>query len=252
MSPNWLCVDLSRSSPHQKPQIRHPPGDRRGREPDQFPRRSLSAACIAGHRGLQCHAPQADSHRASLAAIGQPPRCPASRVQPRSRQARRQGRQSQFLPRLAISAATGLQAFNPAYLVKMPESILLGLAGDLAAPLINRNAIKANYLNANAQQIQAVYEYERTLLNAYIEVYNQLTNIDNLENTYQLKTQEVTALTQSIDISSILFKSARADYMEVLLTQRDALRSKFELVDTKKQQFTAMVTAYQALGGGWR
>ena len=49
-----------------------------------------------------------------------------------------------------------------------------------------------------------------------------------------------------------LFRSARADYVEVLLTQRDALESRFELVETRKQQMNAMVNMYQALGGGWR
>ena len=38
------------------------------------------------------------------------------------------------------------------------------------APLINRNAIKATYYSANSKQIQAIYNYERTILNAYIEV----------------------------------------------------------------------------------
>mgnify|MGYP001301395310 CR=1 FL=1 len=85
----------------------------------------------------------------------------------------------------------------------------------------------------------------------YIEVANQLSNINNLQQSYTLRSQQVQALTQSIDISARLFKSARADYMEVLLTQRDALESKFELVETKKQQMVAMVNVYQALGGGW-
>jgi multidrug efflux system outer membrane protein len=40
--------------------------------------------------------------------------------------------------------------------------------------------------------------------------------------------------------------------MEVLLTQRDALDSRFELIETKKQQMNAMVTIFEALGGGWR
>ena len=39
--------------------------------------------------------------------------------------------------------------------------------------------------------------------------------------------------------------------VEVLLTQRDALESKFELVETRKQQMNAMVNVYKALGGGW-
>ncbi len=156
-----------------------------------------------------------------------------------------------FYPSLGISAGIGLQAFNPSYLIKTPESMLFSLAGDVAAPLINKNAIKATYYNANAKQTQAVYNYERTILNAYIEVANQLSMISNLENSYNLKAREVQALTQSVTISNNLFRSARADYMEVLLTQRDALESKFELIETKKQQMNAMVNIYQALGGGW-
>lgn len=158
---------------------------------------------------------------------------------------------ARFYPSLGMSAGIGLQAFNPSYLTKTPESLLYSLVGDITAPLINRNAIKASYYSANAKQLQAVYAYERTILNAYFEVTNQLSNLDNLEKSYGLKEQEVEALTQSIEISNTLFRSARADYMEVLLTQRDALESKFELVETKVKQMNAFVHIYRALGGGW-
>jgi multidrug efflux system outer membrane protein len=156
-----------------------------------------------------------------------------------------------FYPSLGLSAGLGLQAFNPTFLLQTPESLLLSLAGDITAPLVNRNAIKATYNSANARQIQAIYNYERTLLKAYIEVANQVSRISNLEKSYALKASQVQALNQSITISNTLFNSARADYMEVLLTQRDALESRFELIETKKQQMNAMVNVYQALGGGW-
>jgi outer membrane protein, multidrug efflux system len=67
-----------------------------------------------------------------------------------------------------------------------------------------------------------------------------------------LKQKQVVALTQSITISTNLFKSAKADYMEVLLTQRDAIEAKFDLVEIKQEQLSNMVSMYQALGGGWR
>jgi NodT family efflux transporter outer membrane factor (OMF) lipoprotein len=156
-----------------------------------------------------------------------------------------------FYPSLNILANVGLEAFDPTYLVSKPESMMYSLAGGFFGPLINRNAIKATYYSANAKQIQAVFNYERTILTAYIEVANQLSNIVNLKRSYELKDKQVQTLTESIDISSRLFKSARADYMEVLLTQRDAMESRFELVETKKQQMNAMVNIYQALGGGW-
>lgn len=157
---------------------------------------------------------------------------------------------ARFYPSLDLSAGVGLQAFNPLYIIK-PQSFLFSLAGELTAPLINRRAIKAAYYNANAKQIQAVYHYEQTVLGAYIEVANQLSKIHNLESSVNIKTKEVNALTKSIDISNDLFKYARADYMEVLLTQRDALESRFELVEKKVNQLKASVAVYRALGGGW-
>lgn len=157
-----------------------------------------------------------------------------------------------FYPSLSIDAALGVQSFSASRLATFPESMFYTLGAGLLQPLVNRNAIKAMYYTANAKQIQAVYAYEQTILTAYIEVANQLSNISNLEQSYNLQAQQVQALTQSTDISIQLFKSARADYMEVLLTQREALESKFELIETKKQQMNAVVNTYQALGGGWK
>lgn len=159
---------------------------------------------------------------------------------------------SRFYPSLGISANIGYQAFNPDYLLDTPASLIYSVAGDVMAPLVNRNAIKAAYKSANSKQIQAVFDYEQTVLKAYIEVTNQLSKIENLKKSYQLKSDEVAALNKSITISNRLFKNARAEYMEVLMTQRDALDSKFELVETKREQLTAVVNMYQALGGGWQ
>lgn len=159
---------------------------------------------------------------------------------------------AEFYPSFGISAAFGFQAFKPSYLVKLPESIIYSLAGDLAGPLINRNGIKAEFRNANMRQLQAMFTYEKTILNAYIEVSTQLSNIDNLEKKYALKSEQVDALNKSIDISNDLFRSARADYFEVLMTQRDALEAKLELIETKKKQLNAAVSVYQDLGGGWQ
>jgi outer membrane protein TolC len=69
---------------------------------------------------------------------------------------------AEFFP-FGISAGVGYNAFKTSFLFK---PLLYSLAGDLAAPLINRNAIKAEF-SANARQIQAMYNYERVILNAY-------------------------------------------------------------------------------------
>lgn len=157
-----------------------------------------------------------------------------------------------FYPSLSIDAGLGYQAFNPTHLIATPASLAYGAAANLTAPLLNRKAIEAQYRTANALQIQAVLHYEKTLLQAFTDVANQLALIDNLQKSYELREKQVEVLGRSVETSNVLFQSARADYGEVLLTRRESLEGEMTLVETKKQQLLAMVGVYQALGGGWR
>ena len=159
---------------------------------------------------------------------------------------------ARFYPSLSIEAGIGYEAFNPKHLLTTPESVFYNLAGNLTAPLLNRQGIKAEYFSANAEQLRAVFHYEQTVLRAFTEVANQLAKIQNLRDTYRLESQQVDTLTKAIEVSNVLFQSARADYMEVLLTRRDALESQMDLIETRLHQRHAMVNVYQALGGGWR
>jgi outer membrane protein TolC len=104
----------------------------------------------------------------------------------------------------------------------------------------------------NAKQKQAVVQFEQKLLNAYLEVSNWLNKIDNYHKAFALKKREVDILTQSINISNNLYNSGRADYMEVLLTQREALEATLELIKIKLVQMESKIQLYRALGGGWR
>lgn len=159
---------------------------------------------------------------------------------------------AEFYPSLDISATLGLQAFKPTYLLDMPESLVASILGDITAPLINKSAIRAEFKNADARQLQALYEYDKRILSAYLEVANQMAKVNNSQKVYEYKVAEANALTASIDIANELFKSARADYLEVLMTQRDAMDARLEVVEAKEKQLNAVVNIYKSLGGGWQ
>lgn len=157
-----------------------------------------------------------------------------------------------FYPSLNITASLGYQAFRPNLLFTTPESVAFTMVGNIVAPLINKAAIKAAFNTANAQQREAMYQYNKTVVNAFREVQTEMIRTKNLQQVYDLKINETNSLSESVGIAEELFRTGRATYLEVLYAQQNTLKAKLELMETKKRQLLSAVHFYKALGGGWR
>ena len=97
--------------------------------------------------------------------------------------------------------------------------------------------------------MQSVYNYQRVILNAFTEVTNRLSKVENYRKSIEIKKQQLESLVASVEAASRLFRSARADYVDLLFAQRDLNDARTVLVETKQQQLSAIVNT-QALGGG--
>ena len=157
---------------------------------------------------------------------------------------------TRFYPSLVLTGGVGLNAFNTKYLFVTPESLIYGVAGELVGPLINRKAIKADYLTANAEQLQAVYNYQRTILSAHIEVVNHLAMVENYGKSIETKRQQLISLEEAVGTATELNLRGQGEYLDVLLSQRDLMEARMVIIETKQQQLSAIINAYQALGGG--
>lgn len=82
---------------------------------------------------------------------------------------------------------------------------------------------------------------------------NRLAKVENYRGSVAIKLEQVKALEESVDVGTNLFQGARAEveYMDVLFAQRDILEARTVLIETKQQQLSVLVNAYQALGGGY-
>lgn len=156
---------------------------------------------------------------------------------------------ARFYPAFTITAGIGYEAFNPRYFFDI-NALVANAAGSLVAPLLNKAAIKADYMSANARQLQSLYDYQRTVVNAVTEVVNRVTAVENYRGSLELKRQQLQSLESSVEAATKLFQNARAEYIEVLFAQRDLLEARTMLIQTKREQLSAVVNAYQALGGG--
>ena len=150
----------------------------------------------------------------------------------------------EFLPSFNLSAAVGLNAFNPKYLVKLPESLIFSALGSLTAPLINKKAIQANFSQADALQIEALYNYDKALMTAYVEMSTLQSKITNLKQLRQFKQKQDEALMRAVSAAQKLYLNNRATYLEVIDSERGQLDCKMELIDTKLQQLSTLIDMY--------
>jgi len=160
--------------------------------------------------------------------------------------------QAAFFPSVNLGAAVGTQAFNPLFLARIPESFIYSLLGGLVAPLLNRAALEAQLQGTKALQREAMYNYHRTVLQAYVDVVTALIQRQATAKVLSLKKEQELAVAEMVDTADSLFRSGRANYLEVLLAQQNSLRIELELIESWRRQRIASVTLYRSLGGGWR
>lgn len=157
-----------------------------------------------------------------------------------------------FYPTLTLNANLGYQSFRAAFLFESPASIAYNVFGGLVTPLLNRRALKADLMAGKASQQEAYLNYEKTILQAFTEVYQLLKLGDNFQNRKGVKQEQVALLKQSVETSRTLFKSGRAGYLEMLTSQENYLRSQMELLEIYRLKNQNSVYLYKALGGGWK
>lgn len=158
--------------------------------------------------------------------------------------------QAALYPRFSITPGIGFQAFDPQYLFLTPASLAYNAIGNLITPLVNRNALKANFNASTASQILTLAEYQQAILNGFTEVVNELNRLDNLKKKAELRRSQSEMMNQAVETSRELYRSGRATYLEVLFSQQNALKTKLELVQISFRQQMSRIQLYRALGGG--
>ena len=105
---------------------------------------------------------------------------------------------------------------------------------------------------AKATQKSAYINYEKTIVKACTEVFEVMKLQDNYEMMQTLKSEEVAVLQKSIETSQALFSSGRANYLEIITSQKNYLQAQIELLDIHYNKTINKIQLYKALGGGWK
>ncbi|HLR37847.1 MAG TPA: TolC family protein [Chitinophagaceae bacterium] len=155
-----------------------------------------------------------------------------------------------FYPSLTITASAGLSSLAIDNWFT-GDAFLASIGAGLLAPIFNHRQIRTQYEVALTQKETALLNYKQTILNAGEDVANALTDYKNATEKIAIQTKQVDALQKATDYSQELLKYGLATYLQVLTARDQALNAELGIIDSRYQQLDAMVSLYQALGGGW-
>lgn len=126
------------------------------------------------------------------------------------------------------------------------------IGGDTSLPVFHGGRNVYQYKVAKAQWKQSVEEYKQTVVNAFSEVGNALTDIRYYEEIRVAQELQVKADREAAKLSRIRYEGGFSDYLEVLDAERRRFTSENSLAKTRGLQFIALAHLYRVLGGGWQ
>lgn len=156
-----------------------------------------------------------------------------------------------FYPQLTITGQGGASSLQLKNI--FDNSIFYNFVAGLTQPIFSQGQNKARLRTAQAQQKEAYYAFQQSLLTAGQEVTNALYSYQNAIAKQGSRTKQLEALTKAVDYTKELLRySSATNYTDVLTSEQSLLSAQLSGVNDRLQELQAIVNLYKALGGGWK
>ena len=153
-------------------------------------------------------------------------------------------------PKLSITGILGVASPQLSRLVA--SETFFGAAGPtLTGPLLNAQILGFQQEAAEAQTRQAVAQYEQAILVAFREVEDALVGVSTAREQAAAQERQVNALRSALRLANLRYKGGLANYLDVLIAQRNLFEAELALAATRRLHLVSIVQLYKALGGGW-
>lgn len=153
-------------------------------------------------------------------------------------------------PKLSLTGLLGVANPQLSRLFK-PEGEFGVIGPGVAGPLLNAQVLGFQQKAVEAQARQSVAQYEQAILVAFKEVEDALVAVRTVREQRQAQVQQVESLRSALRLASIRYKGGLANYLDVLIAQRNLFEAELALTGTHRLHLVSIVQLYKALGGGW-
>ena len=155
-----------------------------------------------------------------------------------------------LFPRIALTGSFGAASPDIDTLFDAPSKAW-SLAGALLQPLFHFGQNKRRVEVTESQQRQALYAYEKTVLEAFRETEDALVSYRKTGEQRTAQTERVIAERKVLELAELRYRGGVAAYLEVLDAQRSLFNAELDEAQTIGSNLVSLVRLYKALGGGW-
>ena len=160
-----------------------------------------------------------------------------------------QAARSRFYPSITISGSGAFTNNSGAGIVN-PGKILANAVASLTQPLFMRGQLIAGLKVAKAQQEQAYNTWQNSIFKAANEVSNALVLYNSSKAKADIEAEQVEVLKKNVEDTKALVSQSTSTYLEVIQAQSSLLNAEISKTTDDFYKMQAIVSLYQALGGG--
>ncbi len=157
---------------------------------------------------------------------------------------------AQFLPSITLTGEGGYQSAILKLLLR-PESTFFTATAGLTQPIFEGGRLLGNLDLQKGVEDELLQNYRKAVISAFTDVENALDAIRQTALRERLQQDVVTSSRQAFDISEQRLGEGTIDLVTVLQTQQTLYQAEDNLVQARLAHVQAIVSLYQALGGGW-
>jgi outer membrane protein, multidrug efflux system len=155
-----------------------------------------------------------------------------------------------YFPSISLTGLFGTASGQFSSLFTGPARVW-SYAGAVTLPIFTAGSIAGQVRQAEAQQQQALFEYQKAIQAAFQDVADSLISLQKTRDQLVVQGRQVDALRTYSHLARLRYEGGYTSYIEVLDAERSLFNAQLSYAQAQGTVFTSTVSLYKAMGGGW-
>ena len=155
-----------------------------------------------------------------------------------------------FFPAVRLTGAAGFQSADIETVLNWQNRVW-SIGPNISLPIFRGGQLRANLRKAQARYEELEATYRNTVLSAFREVEDLLTDLRMFADEAESKAKAVTAAREYLRLTQIQYQTGVTDYLHVVNAEQTLLTNELSEAQILNQRTVSTVLLVKALGGGW-